>query len=508
MTWHKLILYFDVFGVGYNFLIEGEDKYRTFTGALLTIFYCLIVAALFFGFGIDLYQRKNPKVSLNTEIVPYSKFVMSNSNFTLAYRVEDQDGKIFLDESIVYPKVFYISYEMTNGTWNTNFIEVMEKKRCHDLPGYEDKEVYFNISLQNWYCIDFENRTWGGNWDGNFVYYFQVNIEQCLNSTENNNNCSSENIISESFINSRSLGNLYYSQMTMSVQPAMNDFSQPLKPYLVNYYSTLNLDLSKKKIQNFKITSVNNDIGWFFEEIKINSVFTMDYAEPDFTLKKKFDQPIVFSTTNYLGNQRDTYYRTYTKIQEVIASVGGFAKFFYTCIFLVYHYAQKVYRNLIIINKINFNTESFVKKDRLKNESFIKINNLHSLQSSQEILQTFERSKNEIKVKFSHFICHKICRKKFTQNLNSYLDRYPYYGEYISEKFEILSFIRIFNEFENLKRIILNEEQINHISTQIPKIYPNKEQKNLEEEVVKDNTQKNDRIQHYQNYIIRNHITK
>ncbi len=277
----------------------------------------------------------------------------------------------------------------------------MEKRRCHEYPGYEEKEAVFNISLKNWYCVDFENHTWGGNWDGNFVYFYQINVEQCINSTENNNTCSTQDVISNSFINPRSSGNLYYSQMTMSVQPSMNDFSLPLKPHLVNYYQMLNLELSKRKVQTFKLTSVYNDVGWFFQDIKINSVYSLDFAENDFTLKKKWEEPLVFSTYNYLGNKRDTYYRTYTKIQEVIAAVGGFAKFFYTCILITFFYVQKVYRDLIIINKIKFNTDSFVSGNNQKNNSFHSFNNLQSIVE----ISIVKKTQNEFKVNYAQYLC-------------------------------------------------------------------------------------------------------
>jgi len=112
---YQFFLFLDIFGINYNFLLNGKDKQRTFTGAWLTIIYYMIVVGLFLGFGIDLYQRKNPRVLLNTESQPFSLVKLSNSNFTYAYRIEDQTGNIFLDESIVTTKIFYQLFEMKEG---------------------------------------------------------------------------------------------------------------------------------------------------------------------------------------------------------------------------------------------------------------------------------------------------------------------------------------------------------------------------------------------------------
>jgi hypothetical protein len=93
-----LINYMDIFGVGYNFLVEGVNKKKTMGGAILSFLYGLIFVGLFFGFGIDLYQRKRPKASFNTAIGEYKEIPLSNSNFTYAYRVEDRLANIILDE--------------------------------------------------------------------------------------------------------------------------------------------------------------------------------------------------------------------------------------------------------------------------------------------------------------------------------------------------------------------------------------------------------------------------
>ena len=85
----SFLLNIDVFGIGYNFQVNGRDKFKTLSGVIMTIFYAIIFSALFMGFGIDLYQRKRPKVSSNTKIQDFEEIPLSNKNFTYAYRIED-----------------------------------------------------------------------------------------------------------------------------------------------------------------------------------------------------------------------------------------------------------------------------------------------------------------------------------------------------------------------------------------------------------------------------------
>jgi hypothetical protein len=341
---YSLLNQLDIFGTEYSFLIEGNRTYKTSIGAWMTLFYIFLVIGLFFGFGVDLYQRKNPKVSLNSQNFPYESVKLSNQNFTYAYRIEDVDGIIQLDESVVKFKIYYTSYEIVNGSWVTITDSILPAKRCYDLPGYEEKEKIYNISLQSWFCIDFDNKTWGGNWDGNFVNFFRVSVDLCMNSTSNNS-CATQEKIQSKFYNDRSGGNLFFSDLSLYVEPALNNYEKPIATTLVNSYQMLNLDVTKRKVQTYRITSIDNDIGWFFEDTLHDYVINTNDILTDFTFKDRWTQPVLYNSLHYMGKKVETYRRSYTKIQEVFAAIGGFAKFFYTMLLLLFN---NVRRSIII----------------------------------------------------------------------------------------------------------------------------------------------------------------
>jgi hypothetical protein len=296
---HSLLNQLDIFGTEFSFLIDGNRTYKTSTGAWITLFYILIVLGLFFGFGIDLYQRKNPKVSMSSVNLPYEPVKLSNQNFTYAYRIEDIDRIMQLDESIALLKVYYKMYEVVNGSWVPLRDSVIPAKRCYDLPGYEEKEKIFNISLQSWFCVDFDNKTWGGNWDGNFVNLYQINVEVCTNSTSNNTCATKEEIISK-FSNDKTGGNLFFSDLSLYVQPALNNYEKPIATTLVNNYQMLNLDITKRKIQTYRITAIDNDVGWFFEDIIHEYVINTNDILTDFS----FNTYIFFKFWNFRCNYR------------------------------------------------------------------------------------------------------------------------------------------------------------------------------------------------------------
>jgi hypothetical protein len=228
----------DVLGTEYSFLIDGKRNYKTAMGAFLTLFYIFFVVALFFAFGVDLYQRKNPKVSLNSQNFPYEPIKLSNKNFTYAYRVDDIDGIMQTDESIIQSKVHYFSYENINGSWVATFESSRAPQRCHDFPEYLEKENKYNISLQSWFCVDFDNYTWGGDWDANFLNYFEITVNQCMNSSSDIT-CASQETINKQFYSDISGGNLFFSDLSLYVEPAINNYNKPISTTLVSRYQML-----------------------------------------------------------------------------------------------------------------------------------------------------------------------------------------------------------------------------------------------------------------------------
>ena len=69
------------------------------------------------GFGLDLTNRKNPRVSVNSKNSDHKKIQLSNNNFILAFRIEDEYGRHIENESLIYFKLifFIIKFLTENG---------------------------------------------------------------------------------------------------------------------------------------------------------------------------------------------------------------------------------------------------------------------------------------------------------------------------------------------------------------------------------------------------------
>jgi hypothetical protein len=98
----------------------------------------------------------------------------------------------------------------------------------------------------------------------------------------------------------------------------MNSYNNHLGSVLVNRYEMLYLQYTKRKIQTYKKTSIDNDIGLFFPDVLNDVIITQDSSVPDFIFKDKWTQGVLYTSFIYLGDKNDNYIRSYSKIQEVL----------------------------------------------------------------------------------------------------------------------------------------------------------------------------------------------
>jgi len=346
---------------------------------------------------MDLYQRKRPRVSNNNKIVPYEETIIDNKNFTFAFRVEDRYGKEVINSSIVNLELTYFLYVMNSqGEWENTFEGLYPFVRCASLKDIKEKERFFNHSLQSWHCIDFKDFKMGGNWDGNFVYGLLINTKQCSaekhqGKDKDNITCLSETDLKTKFQHPLTGANYFYSYMYLEALPEMDDYDKPVKTHLVNKYEQLSLKATKRTVQTYKKVTVENDGGWFFSELEKLEFFSSDSILTDFSFKEEFSQDIVYTHLIYFGNKVDFYTRSYMKIQEVIANIGGFAKIFYTFMSYIYMYIGLYLKNKYLMSRVDFAVRDHVPPPQIDETKKYKHSSFNPLNTGGVRLKYFNR---------------------------------------------------------------------------------------------------------------------
>jgi hypothetical protein len=142
----------------------------------------------------------------------------------------------------------------------------------------------------------------------------------------------------------------------MESSPVMDNFKNPIQSYLANNYEVLNLNLLKRSVQIFKTVSVYNDKGWLFENVEKLQYISNDIILKDFALKEEFEDDSLYTHLLYFGKKREKFNRSYLKVQELFANIGGFAKLLMMAInfFGVILRSVSVSKNLHILQLFEF----------------------------------------------------------------------------------------------------------------------------------------------------------
>ena len=439
---------------------------------------------------MDFYQRQNPKVTQNKIVGEYELEYLSNENTTLAVRIEDTSGLIYENKKVVELFGTVLNYTMNpkNGEWILNSKTSITLKRCTELSNFDKKKKLFQTNLENWYCIDFDEIEFlGGNWDGTFINYLRIDAKQCSNSSSNNNSCTSfENIQNEFITPGRQL---FFSYLYQQAFAKMSNYSNPIETTLVNNYEIIDLRLTKKKIQTYKVIDLINDEGWIFNYPTESSIYSLDTEVPDFVFKDPKTEFLLYRFNVYFGKNYDSFSRNYPKIQEIFAQIGGFSNFFYLILLTIYDTSRATYKTTLITKRFSIDKpKSKIKKDNSDCNLVDNVNNQKielSFKDESRSCNIPETScckkiiipevliiEKEPEESFSYltYVKSVFCPSKMKEfeleKLNDFMEE----RKYVENVFDVITLTKLYNEFQNLKKLILNDFQITALKLLHPKI--------------------------------------
>lgn len=181
-------------------------------------------------------------MTTNTKISNYQLSNVKNENFTFAFRIQEQSGKLFVNNTIQYLEPVHFYYVLDDSwIWQEKEIKIIPYKRCPVL-GKDYLEYVFdryNVSLTEWFCIDLNNIPLGGFFDGSFVSGIQVNAKQCR--LDKKTSCVEEKTLANTFQNTFAGTNYFYSYLYMEALPEMDEYESPINQHLINRYEMLSL---------------------------------------------------------------------------------------------------------------------------------------------------------------------------------------------------------------------------------------------------------------------------
>ena len=388
----KFNYYFlDMYSKRAGFYYNHHQKIGSLFGLLLSVTYILISIVLFINYLILTIQRKEFKVydtSIYAQEMPYIN--IDSNNLYFGFGMEDPKSLLrYIDETIYYPKVLFIDRIKVDGKFVTIEKRTLEYERCKkENFGKNYQHFFTNGELNNSYCLkDFNyNLTLAGGYKYEKMAYIRILVYPCKNTTENNYHCKSREII-DYYLTSG-----FFSLLIKDFGLNPSNFSFPVLPTLQDIYTIIDKRILRNFYIRFGVTEIHTDISFFKENIE--KVKYLQYRNNFQTFKFREEKDYLngkeFCATHLeLDDSIIIQKRTYTKLSEVLSTIGGYMQMMNTIFSLLSLLINTFHTEIKLVNSI-FHFDTKKKKIGLKFRSLAQDTNYHL--SSKNNLFFFSRN--------------------------------------------------------------------------------------------------------------------
>ena len=411
---------YDIYSKRIGFFFNNKEKVGTFLGFLLTILYVFISLSFFSLYLFLTINRRFVKVYDSTSYSKDIPFIdVNQSIFYFAFGIENPNtSNRFIDETIYYPKIEFIDRNKTNGEFETIQKKELEFEACQKEKFGKNYEKFFvSGELNNSYCLKNFNLTLIGGYTYEKMSYLRIRIYPCINNTNNNYHCKSQDII-DSYLKGS-----YFSILAKDIGLDPTNYSFPVISLLKNLYTTIDKSIFRELILYYGITEIKTDIGLFSQNIKTEKYFQFRDNIQSFYFrdeKEYYDGKAMISVDFRLDDIIITQERIYTKITEILSIVGGYMQLINTVFTLLSILSKRLIPELKILNGIfNFNLKE--KKMTMKIHSIKEFNTIvfkKSLYfpSNKKLMNFNNKLSNNNASRNSLKVCYK--KNSFNNNLS------------------------------------------------------------------------------------------
>jgi len=176
----------DMFGAEFKLNIRGKETFTTLLGGLSTSILGMITIVLAWYFGKDIYQKVNPYYLSKTTYKNHTPMMeLNTSNFFFAFRVEDDNGIQFKNESFFHYrfKYQYIEIDSTIGSIKVLNDDYSDGEICSSA--HIDNDTLHSKGLYNFYCSNLSGFKLGGDWRSPYISIISYYLERCRDALRN-----------------------------------------------------------------------------------------------------------------------------------------------------------------------------------------------------------------------------------------------------------------------------------------------------------------------------------
>lgn len=335
----EFVKYFDFFAIKFNFYTNNQPRFRNVFGGIMNLIYLLICIIIFIEFSYEDLFKLKPSISLSEIYDPAQKKVNTNKEkIWIPFRVITYDEKFIDHRGILYILPYFIEGKLNNITGMEFKNHLLRYKLCNETSMANKTDNYIiNVPLNEIFCIDEDDISFGGSFNGNFFNYIEINLHLCkdgINFNSSDSKCTKVNDLFK-YKNSSWLFEFFYP--VVHFQPTNLE-----TPLTVIYKSHINrLESYTHKVNNLFLQEhilsdnshliLNNNINssfWGISTIYGDNYFSPKESEPIKNIANINNKSsCIYSLGIYMDFIIIHYSREYKKLLLIISNVFPLFRF-------------------------------------------------------------------------------------------------------------------------------------------------------------------------------------
>lgn len=482
----------DCLGTDINFTMNKQSTFKHAYGGFLTIVLAMCLASLTSVFVTPFFERKQPYIKYKSvKTKDPSLFKLKDNNFFLVYKIEFQNNEIS-DEIILsyFNYSLYYTEKMTNNGTTNSIVKQLQTRKPTLEDTFGDNFLFVNNHLERAIVPIFTDEMMLGGSTINSVYAFISFELRLYNATDKDY----LNKTKQFLLNNPAVLKIYYSDLAI----LLDNYDNATQPFISYFSDDITFEDRKNTQIQFSLNEVSTDKSYFLENNTQSIKLPLHILSTPKSSQRNFNDNILFSVTINASKFTSSYFRYYTKVPEILASVGGilsivihafgflniyigrymfnlkimeslfeFDKYYFKDIKEIHDIRQTRVTIINPKNKINDNsTDKSVKNEKFvdktlditgRNLHVSEVNNLHTVHKNKKL--KIENIANHFftrtDVVFQLFCC--FMPNKFRKNKEKLFFKAQ---DHVDNYLDFIRLIKKLFEVDILKYFILNKDQL------------------------------------------------
>lgn len=307
----------DLFGKSFSFEEKGNNKFTTTIGAIFTIFILFSTVVLGCFFGMEMIYKENPAVISSNELVNSNETIVNSKDFPIIINLVDRFG-VPIENIEKILKVQVVHYNVSETFASS--VTPHQYGLCNPDDYNDESKVYVESAIKeillknnqsSSYCMKpKDNLYFHGKYTARNSSFIIITFNLCNQTTDS---CMPD---MEKYLDF----NFYLVFRYINTYLDPKNFKNPIVKYLDTVTTHIGSNIAKRSYFRFIRNKLIDDNGVFIESYNTTKYITLSSIFND-VIPTKGSQLFVL-TLESLSIATKTV-RSYMKIQELIAKIGG-----------------------------------------------------------------------------------------------------------------------------------------------------------------------------------------